>query len=450
MRRAVLLVAVLLVACSPAEPRHDDGAGIPPGCAGGYHDGGDGACVAAETCSPGYHDGGFGTCVALGSCSYGHHDGGDGQCLGGDACAAGFHDTGGFTCKPVGTPCDPGYLERTGVCVAWDLLGGPYYARYDEHAAVLLADGRVLVTGGTLVGYGVSASTTATAWDAATRQFSPVAPMLTARRRHAAIRLADGRVLVAGGIGTGTAVPAVELYDPAVDRWSAGPAWPTTGNRGPAGGASVSVLPDGRVLVAGGCDSTRSAFSVRTLIVDVVASRATWGAAMGTARCEHAAVTLGDGRVLVCGGASTGGQAALHCEVYDPDLDRWAPAAPMTYARRVIAAASLPDGSVLVAGAFDALVWNPATNAWRWSATFSPTGGPVRATVLPSGRVLVTHGHDGGYGPTARVYDPTTERWLLARPMPQGWFDGHSATALDDGSVVVLGGGHGFQYVGGL
>ena len=122
----------------------------------------------------------------------------------------------------------------------------------------------------------------------------------------------------------------------------------------------------------------------------------------------------------------------------------------MTYARRVIAAALLPDGRVLVAGTFDAMIWNPATDAWRWSTTFSPNGGTVRATVLPSGRVLVTHGR-GNDAPTARVYDPATEQWLLARPMaPQGWFDGHSATALDDGTVLVLGDGYGYLYVGGL
>ena len=74
--------------------------------------------------------------------------------------------------------------------------------------AMLLDDGRVLIA------YG---DASAELYDPATGTFSPTGSMTTARVVASATRLADGRVLIAGGLaqpgGTKTLASA-ELYDP--------------------------------------------------------------------------------------------------------------------------------------------------------------------------------------------------------------------------------------------
>lgn len=93
------------------------------------------------------------------------------------------------------------------------------------HAATLLADGRVLVTGGTSSGNQAGATemlASAELFDPETGTFGPTGSMATGRAAHTATLLANGRVLVAGGVevldlsGPGPALATVEMYDPAV------------------------------------------------------------------------------------------------------------------------------------------------------------------------------------------------------------------------------------------
>jgi hypothetical protein len=62
------------------------------------------------------------------------------------------------------------------------------------------------------------------------------------------------------------------------------------------------------------------------------------------------------------------------------------------------------------------------------------------ATLLQDGRVLVTGGWNGrNKKASCELYDPTTETWSLTDSMGEGRF-GHSATLLADGRVLVVGG----------
>ena len=107
---------------------------------------------------------------------------------------------------------------------AWSATQGMVAPRAD-YAAVLLADGKVLVTGGStpdVDGTGNVWSASAELYDPANGTWSATASVVTARYGFSATLLADGRVLVAGGMGmgpmmggTGSAVVAsAELYDP--------------------------------------------------------------------------------------------------------------------------------------------------------------------------------------------------------------------------------------------
>ena len=119
------------------------------------------------------------------------------------------------------------------------------------HAAAMLFDGRVLITGGD--GNDPDTAPLATEiFDPATGQFSSGGDLRTARDSHAAITLTEGRVLVIGGelppqlAGSG-GVGGTEIFDPATGQWSAGPALV------PAFfGATVTMLTNGKILIFGG------------------------------------------------------------------------------------------------------------------------------------------------------------------------------------------------------
>lgn len=124
------------------------------------------------------------------------------------------------------------------------------------HAATLLEDGRVLVTGG-FDGVDESTTTSAEIYDPSTGHFRSVGSTQVGRIRHAAILLTDGRVLVLGGL---QASPTTDLFDPTVDEWHAGPtlepAW---------GSSTATLLRNGKVLVFGG--ESASGFPVSTVML---------------------------------------------------------------------------------------------------------------------------------------------------------------------------------------
>jgi hypothetical protein len=83
------------------------------------------------------------------------------------------------------------------------------------HTATLLQNGKVLITGGNAFwGYPtwLSSSASAELYDPSAGQFVAISDMSVARTGHTASLLADGRVLIFGGTASGT--PSAEIYDP--------------------------------------------------------------------------------------------------------------------------------------------------------------------------------------------------------------------------------------------
>jgi N-acetylneuraminic acid mutarotase len=198
---------------------------------------------------------------------------------------------------------------------SWTAVAPMSVAR-DRPVAVLLRNGKVLVAGGvtTDVGgqldsavlFGNPLSSTEL-YDPASNTWSPGAPMAIGRVGHAMAVLADGRVLVVGG----TRDPAeAEVYDPVHDTWA------TVGSVLPPRIApAIGLLGDGRVLVAGGLLEKYDPATVAATgytpvllatadIFDPVLAAWTSVAPMREARWLATGTTLLDGRVLVCGGGN--------------------------------------------------------------------------------------------------------------------------------------------------
>src|SRR5438093_8655597 len=125
----------------------------------------------------------------------------------------------------------------------------------------------------------------------------PTGNLVTARTRHTATLLPNGKVLVAGG-NNGPALSSAELYDPASGTWTA------TGSLGTARERpTATLLPNGKVLVAGRAADDTNDFKSAELYDPATG---TWTAtgSMATGRAYHTATLLANGKVLVAGGSN--------------------------------------------------------------------------------------------------------------------------------------------------
>jgi N-acetylneuraminic acid mutarotase len=165
------------------------------------------------------------------------------------------------------------------------------------------------------------------------------------RWNHTATRLADGRVLVAGGETSTGAYSSASLYNPATGTWTA------TGSMSAARTMHRAVLlDDGRVLVMGGNNSTTNHSSAE--IYNPATGTWTATGSLNQRRRYHAAVKLSNGKVLVVGGLYNLNDTYLaSAELYDPATGTWTYAGSGLSAARMGASAMLlPDGRVAVMG----------------------------------------------------------------------------------------------------
>jgi hypothetical protein len=140
---------------------------------------------------------------------------------------------------------------------------------------------------------------------------------------------------------------------------------------------------------------------------------------------------LQDGTVLAAGGFYD----LRSSEVFDPATGTWTQVGDMSEGREA-ALLLLNDGRVLAVSGHTSDLYDPNTQSWR--ATAGPRGNHVN-TVLSDGRVLGS----GSTLPvlTSEIFDPLTETWQQTGPM-QVYRQFHSATLLDDGTVLAAGGGN--------
>ncbi|MFN8516965.1 MAG: kelch repeat-containing protein [Chloroflexia bacterium] len=327
-------------------------------------------------------------------------------------------------------------LAAVGAAPVWEQRASMGTGRVG-HTATLLADGQVLVVGGT------SAAPSAERYDPVDDRWVASMPGVI-RIDHSATLLKDGRVLVAGGRGqevSGAPTTSTEFYSPATNTWAAGPAMHVARYA-----HSATLMADGRVFVAGGAPSGRLADITNAAeIFDPATGEWTPAAPMRTPRLGHTATLLGNGRILVAGGTMGTSSNSSLAEVYDPPTNSWYDAGSLIVPRRGHVAVVLNDGQVLVAGGSND--GGPTATAERYDPvrnTFFAVGAMASArlghtlTVLRDGRVLAA----GGRSASAELYDPATGSWSPAPPLATAR-EGHTATMLLDGAVLVAGGSGG-------
>jgi N-acetylneuraminic acid mutarotase len=283
--------------------------------------------------------------------------------------------------------------------------------------AVALPDGKALFAGGT---DGFAYYVGGDVFDPVAGTWTQTPAMVNAHAYGAAASLANGDVLVVGGYDGGATLTTakVDIYDASEGTWSAGPPLPDGVGRF---GLTATTLADGRVLVAGGDDGSLSSGSTLPSAA-IYTSGEGWQAAesMPQSRFDHAAALLPDGRVLIAGGSTVGGTALYECEVYDPSTGHWTVTGRLLEARYGLTLSALADGRILAAGGYSsssrpavetAEIYDPTTGGW------SPTGFMITgrrnsaAVALADGRVLVAGGNDEAdtvFLSSAETYAPPT------------------------------------------
>lgn len=439
--------------------------------------------------------------------------------------------------QPSLTPSAPSTAEPTGTPSAggrWEAAGTMALSRRVVNA-VLLGDGGVLVAGDGA--YDITDnSAKAELWDPATGTWRGTEGLNSPRADFAAVPLADGRALVTGGRNqSDQSFSSTYVFGPLPATW-AKVGLLETARTSPI----TAVLRDGRVLVAGGYFRTKPDFGSNAAPDAMLASyrspagdagsfgprladieppnvgyalataeifdpaTGNWSptGALNFARFGGAAVTLTDGRILVVGspGADSGvtldDRAADSTEIYDPTTGRFSLTGRLPEIDRsalekmgVPGANPVPDddprpaengtlvalndgGAVLIAHAgwwkhvgditrsfrFDA-----GTGAWtEIGQTYVFVGEPTAVSLvtpdvprlagamvakLTDGRILVA----GGAGPaalpysntpttaSAQLYDPAANTWSPLPPMPEVRAGG-ATVVLTDGSVLLIGG----------
>ena len=260
--------------------------------------------------------------------------------------------------------------------------------------------------------------------------------LLIARSAPAVVVLADGNILVTGGLTAAGPADSTEIFDLASETWKLGPRM--TEKRV---GHTATLLEDGTVLIAGGYTGRGATASAEILNATSFTSLAL-PTSMSFERSGHAAILLGNGKVLVTGGTDWVRGIWFQAETYDPDQRTWSPAGGMSAPRVSLSLQTLASGSVLaIGGNADATseTYDPAKNAWSDVASMNAKRFYAGVAILADGKILAAGGLvDGAPIKSSEVYDPATNSWKSTGNMTTARAS-FSLTRLGSGALLAAG-----------
>lgn len=394
----------------------------------------------------------------------------------------------------VGTACDPPLDNSADSDASTDIADSDQLSA----STALPGSGDVVVFGGWSKGNKSTAS--AEFFNPATKKFSKTGSMKVATGDGTGALLNSGEILTAGGFTgsskfsdkkgvprnsfTGDATNDLEIFNPATGKFTAASA-PLLASRA---GATATVLASGKVLIAGGADSSGTPTNTAEVFDPTAGTTNATANNMSSPRAFHSATLLGNNTVLIAGGATdNNGDITALADIYDPSTNQFtATTGPMSETRAAHAAVLLTTGTLagdvlIVGGAvsegsnivytdISAEVYDPVAGTFSFVGTMTDARAFHTATVLAGGQVLVAGGFNGYsvqilggkladlYGlnlNSAEIFDPVAETFTCingttsggaCKPAMKTGRAAHTATLFASGTLagqVLIAGGIG-------
>ena len=354
--------------------------------------------------------------------------------------------------SPARIACVTVLVLATTLGFAWTPTGSMSTARAN-HTATLLTNGLVLVAGGT--GDANNALALSELYNSASGTWASTGDLNVGRVSARAVLLSNGTVLATGGCifndCLGSTTRSAEIYTPSTGKWT------VTGSMLKARAEFVAVLlPNGKVLVAGGCTSygANGCVAVTTAAELYNPATGTWSStgAMRAARMAMTATVLTNGKALIAGGQTAASDALGSSELYNPGAGTFSLTGKLITPRSGHSATLLKSGMVLMAGGENvngistakAELYNSATGTYAATGNMPSNRQEHVAVLLSSGLVLVSGGNNVNATTTTPLascatYNPVTGSWAKASSLANARAD-HSATLLHNGHVLAAGG----------
>ena len=280
-------------------------------------------------------------------------------------------------------------------------------------------------------------------------------PMPVSADQLSKVKLLDGKILCVGGNdGSSGVKKECFLFDGVLNKWTSVGDYPIKIEN-----PMLVLLPNGKVLAAGGDTYGYSAPTNVCALYDPIAQTWTLTGTMTTARFSAGFYLLPNGKVLVAGGDNSGLEGYTNlCEIYDPSTGLWAAASAMNHAHAHANYAMMgivpiiiggKDGNVSASQFVEA--YDYVGDSWSMKASIPVTGtfndGFNSCVILSTGKLLHVGGRTSGTWSGAvgtetgncAVYDIGLDAWTVVGSLSQKR-DEFSLWLLYGDQAVVAGG----------